>query len=80
LPELLAGIVTTLVAVDERFIIKGGTVNATGGKFAAGIGGGYDGNGSDITISGGDWSAGIGGGLLDKGKDITVSGDAKLKV
>ncbi len=68
--------------------ISGGKVTATGGTFAAGIGGGMHRDGNDITISGGEVSAaggrcgaGIGGGLDARGSgDVTVSGDAKLKV
>ena len=74
----------SLTIADED---KNGKLTAEGGGYGAGIGGGYNGTGSDITISGGEVkatggvnSAGIGGGLQGKGKDITVSGDAKLKV
>ena len=65
---------------------KNGKLTAEGGLNGAGIGGGNNGDGSDITISGGEVNAtsngcgaGIGGGGGD-GSDITVSGDAKLKV
>ena len=63
-----------------------GSLNATGGKFGAGIGGGNKGAGTDITISGGEvsatggaYGAGIGGGSDDhgnkgNGNDIKVSG------
>ena len=58
-----------------------GSLNATGGKFGAGIGGGNKGAGTDITISGGEVSAtggelgaGIGGGETGAGEKITVSG------
>ena len=74
----------SLTIADED---KNGKLTAEGGGYGAGIGGGYNGTGSDITISGGEVKAtggvngaGIGGGLQGKGKDITVSGDAKLKV
>ena len=74
----------SLTLADED---KNGKLTAEGGGYGAGIGGGYNGTGSDITISGGEVKAtggvngaGIGGGLQGKGKDITVSGDAKLKV
>ena len=66
---------------------KNGKLTAEGGLNGAGIGGGNNGDGSDIIISGGEVKAtggvngaGIGGGLQGKGKDITVSGAAKLKV
>ena len=58
-----------------------GSLTATGGKYAAGIGGGRDGDGTDITVTGGtvtanggDNGAGIGGGMGGDGTDITVSG------
>ncbi len=59
-----------------------GSLDAQGGQFAAGIGGGYKGDGSDITISGGivtatgnGGGAGIGGGISGgTGSDITISG------
>ena len=60
-----------------------GKLTATGGEYAAGIGGGDGGSGSDITISGentsvtaqgGDGGAGIGGGLGGDGTNITVTG------
>ena len=56
-------------------------VNATGGKYGAGIGGGEYGIGKDIIITGGEvnatggrFSAGIGGGSRGTGSDITISG------
>lgn len=66
--------------------ISGGTVNATGGGFAAGIGGGMNGNGGTVTINdgtvnatGGSFGAGIGGGknangISGKGGDVTIKG------
>ena len=64
-----------------------GKLTATGGTGGAGIGGGFQGTGSDITITGGEVNAiggvngaGIGGGCYGAGNNITVSGDAKLKV
>ena len=58
-----------------------GSLDATGGEFGAGIGGGDGGAGTDITVSGGKviatggkYGAGIGGGHKGDGKDITVSG------
>ena len=73
-----------LTIADED---KNGKLTAEGGKYGAGIGGGWRGSGSDITISGGEVNAtggvngaGIGGGCYGYGNNITVSGDAKLKV
>ena len=58
-----------------------GSLEATGGNDAAGIGGGLMGSGSGITISGGEvkatggqLGAGIGGGAQGSGSDITISG------
>ena len=58
-----------------------GTLNANGGEYGAGIGGGLGGSGSNITISGGTVTAtggtegaGIGGGLGGSGSNITISG------
>ena len=58
-----------------------GELTANGGHGGAGIGGGYEGSGSDITITGGEitanggWcGAGIGGGPRGNGSDITISG------
>ncbi|MBO5319267.1 MAG: hypothetical protein J6B01_05600, partial [Ruminococcus sp.] len=58
-----------------------GTLTATGGESGAGIGGGFEGNGSNIEISGGkvtatggDYGAGIGGGDGCDGSYITISG------
>ena len=63
----------------ENITITGGSVTATGGKWAAGIGG--VGNGKNITINGGtvnatgtDGGAGIGGGDEGSGEDITITG------
>ena len=74
----------SLTIGDEN---KDGKLTAEGGKYGAGIGGGYYENGSDITITGGEvkatggeYGAGIGGGCYGDGNNITVSGDAKLKV
>ena len=74
----------SLTIADED---KNGKLTAEGGKYGAGIGGGYYENGSDITITGGEvkatggeYGAGIGGGCYGDGNNITVSGDAKLKV
>ena len=58
-----------------------GELTAKGGDRGAGIGGGQDGDGSDITISGGrvratggTFGAGIGGGRNGDGSDITITG------
>ena len=58
-----------------------GKLEANGGEFAAGIGGGDKANGSNITINGGtvtanggEFAAGIGGGYSDEGFNITING------
>ena len=64
-----------------------GSLKATGGQYAAGIGnGGYYGNGGNrsgenitinggtVTATGGDKGAGIGGGINGSGEDITING------
>ena len=64
-----------------------GSLKATGGQYAAGIGnGGYYGNGGNrsgenititggsVTATGGDYAAGIGGGYYGSGKNITIKG------
>jgi len=68
----------SLTITDED---KNGKLTSEGGGYGAGIGGGYNGTGSDITISGGEvkatggsYGAGIGGGYSGDGSDITVSG------
>ena len=60
---------------------KDGKLTAKGGQYGAGIGGGYNGNGSDITITdgevnatGGKYGAGIGGGEYGIGKGIIITG------
>lgn len=62
-------------------------VVATGGRYAAGIGGGYNGNGSDIIISGNakvaaagsnSGGAGIGGGDYGVGKNILITENADV--
>ena len=63
-----------------------GALNANGGPRGAGIGGGYNGAGSDITISGsaevtangGSSGAGIGGGHQGSGSNIKISGSAEV--
>ncbi len=62
-------------------VINGGTVTATGGKYGAGIGGGYDGAGGNVTINGGTVvamggtaGAGIGGGSNRSGGKVTING------
>jgi len=68
----------SLTIADED---KNGKLTAEGGGYGAGIGGGYNGTGSDITISGGEvkatggaFGAGIGGGYEAGGSDIAISG------
>ena len=68
----------TLTITDEN---KDGSLTATGGNYGAGIGGGYEGSGSNITIEGGEVTAqgdiggaGIGGGGSGGDADITISG------
>ena len=68
----------TLTITDEN---KDGSLTATGGNYGAGIGGGYEGSGSNIAIEGGKveassvgGGAGIGGGSLGSGSNIAVSG------
>lgn len=64
---------------------KDGSLNATGGKHGAGIGGGGEGAGTDITVSGGkvnatggEGGAGIGGGNRGAGSSITIeNGEVK---
>ena len=60
---------------------EAGSLTATGGASAAGIGGGFQGKGENITITGGTvdatggyGSAGIGGGNGGNGEDITING------
>lgn len=76
-----AGINTT----DGTLKIKSGTVEATGGRYGAGIGGGYNENGGTIIISGGtvnaagiSGAAAIGGGSTNNGNvpggTITITG------
>ena len=66
-----------LTITDEN---ENGKLIATGGSDAAGIGGGYCGDGNDITIAGGKvtatgghYGAGIGGGGHGNGKNITIT-------
>ena len=68
----------TLTLKDDK---EAGSLTATGGASAAGIGGGYLGDGRNITITGGtvtatggDSGAGIGGGREGKGENITITG------
>ncbi len=58
-----------------------GSLEATGGRSGAGIGGGHSGDGNNITITGGTvtanggpYGAGIGGGQNGNGNNITISG------
>ena len=59
---------------------QSGQLIATGGYYAAGIGGGNSADGSNITINGGiviangDYAAGIGGGNWGSGSNITING------
>ena len=63
-----------------------GSLEATGGKNGAGIGGGEFVSGSNITITesakvnaqGGDFGAGIGGGWRGSGSNITITGSAEV--
>lgn len=64
---------------------EAGSLTATGGASAAGIGGDWKGSGENITITGGtvnaaggDSGAGIGGGLMGNGSKVTVSGAAQV--
>ena len=64
-----------------------GSLDATGGEYGAGIGGGDSGDGINIAITGGEvsatggpYSAGVGGGYQGTGESIAVSGDAHLNV
>ena len=68
----------SLTIADED---KNGKLTVEGGNYGAGIGGGYNGTGSDIAISGGEVNAtggyagaGIGGGCNSAGSDIAISG------
>ena len=68
----------TLTITDED---KDGSLTATGGNYGAGIGGGYEGSGSNITIEGGKvkaiggtHGAGIGGGFGGSGSNIAIEG------
>jgi len=71
---------------DGTIIIESATVEATGGSFGAGIGGGANKaggtiiiNGSaQVTATGGKRGAGIGGGMGDDGGTITISGSAQV--
>ena len=59
---------------------EAGSLTATGGASAAGIGGDWKGSGENITITGGtvdatsNDGAGIGGGLLGSGENIAITG------
>ena len=68
----------TLTITDEN---KDGSLTATGGNYGAGIGGGYEGSGSNIAIEGGkvkaiggSHGAGIGGGFGGSGSNIAIEG------
>ena len=69
----------TLTLKDDNN--EAGSLTATGGASAAGIGGDWKGSGENITITGGTvdatggyGSAGIGGGKEGKGENITITG------
>ena len=74
-----------LTITDENG--KDGSLKATGGLCASGIGGGDLGSGSDITITGsaevtangGLGGSGIGGGSRGSGSNITISGSAQVE-
>ncbi len=61
-------------------VINGGKINATGGRYGAGIGGGEEGSGTivinsgTINATGGYQGAGIGGGNDGTGSTITING------
>ena len=63
-----------------QLVVHGGVIEAIGGSYAAGIGGGDSGNGGVITIYGGTVTgkgriaAGIGGGYEASGGEITIYG------
>ena len=72
-----SGQTATLTITDSG---SGGLI-ATGGRYAAGIGGGSEGTGGSITITGGEvtaqgsaFGAGIGSGYQGDGGDIAISG------
>ena len=65
----------------SNIVIEGGTIEANGGNWGAGIGGGHGAAGQNITIRDGNVTAkpggeaaGIGGGYLGDGKNITIEG------
>ena len=72
----------TLTLKDDNK--KAGSLTATGGLYAAGIGGSYNGssgrakaitiNGGTVTAIGGDGGAGIGGGVFGSAEAITING------
>lgn len=81
--EKNGGSTGTLTIKDDNK--TSGSLTATGGSGAAGIGGGKNSEGSNIKITGGEVTAnvhdgrygggaGIGGGSDEKGSDITISG------
>ena len=77
----------TITNADEVTASDPGSLDATGGSRAAGIGGGNNQSASDITITGnaqveatgGDYGAGIGGGLDKDGSNITITGNAQVE-
>ena len=77
-----AGIGGAAYAVGATVTVNGGTVNATGGECAAGIGNGYgSANSGSLTVTGGTVNAtggmraaGIGGGYGCAGSTVNISG------
>lgn len=66
-------------------VICGGTIEAYGGSWGAGIGGGFEDDGGIVTIyagkvtaKGGNWGAGIGGGAHGNGGKVTIAEGADV--
>ena len=66
---------------DNKVVIAGGIINATGGSGGAGIGGNMGCDGCDVTVTGGvltatgkGGAAGIGGGIGGNGGSFTITG------
>ena len=91
--DFFAGLQKNGVYISEtegKLTIQGdkegtGTLRTSGGIYAAGIGGGYQGPGSNITVrgaiitvEGGDYGAGIGGGYQGPGSNIVIDGGSVL--
>ena len=87
-PAHYAGIGSTGEKTSGTLIVEGGILDITGGRYAAGIGGGYKGNNGFVIIHGGDVTAvskkyddfdyyggaGIGGGSRGDGGTVIISG------